>query len=185
MDFVRHCQDRYFDLGVEPTEEAHSPLPKCMGGTETVLLTRQDHAKHDVLQTECYQKGCFSGWYLNLLVGTDWEERAKAALKVTTTYAGKQTNTGKSAVERQLGIHDPKHSGLRKKWGQINGKLPASSLQKQTASKTAKGRRYINNGKFRCALKPGQELPPNWEFGRGPKISCITWCPPDEHPYVS
>ena len=101
VDFVRHCQDRYFDHGITPTEEAHSPLPKCMGGTDTVLLTRQDHAKHDVLQTECYGEGTLTPFYYKELVGTAWEQRAKEALSIRQSQSGKIG--GKKCLEKKLG----------------------------------------------------------------------------------
>lgn len=101
MDFVRHCQDRYFDHGIEPTEEAHSPTPKCLGGDKVVLLTRQDHAKHDVLQTECYGEGTLTPFYFKELVGTSWEQMAKEALSVRQSQSGKIG--GKACFDRKLG----------------------------------------------------------------------------------
>jgi len=54
----------------------------------------------------------------------------------------------------------------------------------RSLSKVATGRRYINNGKHRCTLRPGQELPPGWEWGQGSPRHTITRCPPNEHPYA-
>lgn len=53
----------------------------------------------------------------------------------------------------------------------------------ESLSKVAMGRRYINNGKYRCTLRPGQELPPGWEWGQGSPRHAISRCPPNEHPY--
>lgn len=140
IDFVRHCQDRYSDLGIAPTEQAHSPLPKCLGGNNVVLLTKRDHAIHDILQTECYQRGTFTGWYMSELRGTEWEDRAIRALKLTCSHAGSHTPMGRIAVEQQLGFLDPRYSGQVRDWKVKGGKTSASDLQKQIARENAKKR---------------------------------------------
>ena len=114
VNFVCLCQTRYAQDGVVPTEEAHSPIPLCLGGTETVLLTKHDHAIHDVLQTECYRHGTFTGWYLSELKNTEWEYRAQAALKMTCSRAGAHTPTGHIARDEQIGFFDPRFDDVRR-----------------------------------------------------------------------
>jgi hypothetical protein len=42
--------------------EAHYPTPKCLGGTETVLLLEEHHAVQGVLQSEEFNHPCIFGW---------------------------------------------------------------------------------------------------------------------------
>jgi hypothetical protein len=65
-------------------EIAHYPVPKCKGGTETILLLREHHAIQGVLQSEEFEHPCIGYWeqdylpegYLPLL------EKWRAVLKV-------------------------------------------------------------------------------------------------------
>ena len=105
VEFVSLCRDHYHFCGIEPTEAAHSPLPKCLGGTKIVLLTREDHARHDVLQTECYGEGTLTPFYYKELIGTAWEQRAKDALSVRQSQSGKVG--GQSCLENRRGRNNP------------------------------------------------------------------------------
>jgi hypothetical protein len=64
-------------------------------------------------------------------------------------------------------------------------KYQKTKQHRESLSKVAIGRRYINNGKYRCTLRPGQELPPGWEWGQGSPRNTISRCPPNEHPYAT
>ena len=153
VDFVRHCQNRYFDLGLEPTEEAHSPLPKCMGGTGVVLLTRQDHAKHDVLQTECYGEGTLTPWYFKELIGTSWEQRAEKALSVRQSQSGK--SGGKACFDRKLG-RNSKEAILKGIETQRNKRLgmydPNFHSAKNKSASGKKGCKVTNSQKWMCTV---------------------------------
>jgi len=46
----------------EHWEDAHYPLPECLGGIETVRLWSRDHAVHGVLQSEDLNQVCFHGY---------------------------------------------------------------------------------------------------------------------------
>lgn len=140
VEFVQTCHEQYAERGIVPTEEAHSPLPKSLGGINKVLLTRRDHAIHDLLQTECYQHGTFTGWYFNELKGTEWENRAKRALKLTCSRAGSRTPMGQISKNKQLGIHNPVYALVQRDWKVKGGKTPASETQKRIASENAKKR---------------------------------------------
>ena len=156
VDFVRHCQDRYFDHGITPTEKAHSPLPKCMGGTDIVLLTKGDHAKHDVLQTECYGEGTLTPFYFKELVGTSWEQRAKEALSVRQSQSGKIA--GKIAVESgQLASVSGKGNKSigGKIGGKVQGKRNVESGQLEsirTPESCSKGAKSTNSQRWMCTI---------------------------------
>lgn len=73
-DFVFECQMRYSEQGIIGDssylwEAAHHPKPKCLGGTETKDLLKEDHAIHGVLQSEVYQHPCIWGWEVDYLDG--------------------------------------------------------------------------------------------------------------------
>jgi hypothetical protein len=74
-EFVEICKQKYrwepLPVG-ERWEIAHHPLPRCLGGEETVELWSSDHHIHGVLQSiECNHK-CFFSTTLPYLVG-EWE----------------------------------------------------------------------------------------------------------------
>lgn len=149
LSFVQSCHQSYVEREIIPTEKAHSPVPKCLGGTKTVLLTSRDHAIHDVLQTECYEYGTFTGWYLSELEGTEWETRALKALKLTCSNAGTHTPMGQIAKEKQLGIHNPIYDSVQIEWKVKGGKTPASEKQKSIARQNAQKR---NSQVWECSV---------------------------------
>jgi len=67
--FVKWCEDYYFDNRLEPGnpchgdwESCHYPVPKCLGGSNTILLLKEHHAIQGVLQSEEYNYPCIWGW---------------------------------------------------------------------------------------------------------------------------
>jgi hypothetical protein len=52
----------------------HYPLPKRLGGTETILMLQEHHAVQGVLQSEEYQCPCTSGFYSKYVKGTPYED---------------------------------------------------------------------------------------------------------------
>ena len=75
-EWVEGCYTYYAENGYEPGnpedgdwEEAHYPMPRCLGGVDTVLLLKQHHAVQGVLQSEEYQHPCIWGWEANYLDG--------------------------------------------------------------------------------------------------------------------
>ena len=75
-EFVEGCLNYYREADLQPGnpedgnwDEAHYPVPKCKGGTETVLLLKEHHAVQGVLQSEEFQWRCFFDWEKNYLSG--------------------------------------------------------------------------------------------------------------------
>ncbi len=69
QEFVEGCLRYYVENFCEPGNpedgvwhECHYPVPKCLGGTSTVLLLEQHHAAQGVLQSEEFQHPCLWGW---------------------------------------------------------------------------------------------------------------------------
>jgi hypothetical protein len=78
--WVAGCYEYYRRMMYEPGnpedgtwEAAHWPIPNWAGGTQTILLLKQHHAVHGVLQSEEYGQPCIFGWEANYLNGWLYE----------------------------------------------------------------------------------------------------------------
>ena len=68
-EYVEGCLQWYREADLQPGNpedgewhECHYPVPKCLGGTGTVLLLKRHHAIQGVLQSEEYDHPCIYGW---------------------------------------------------------------------------------------------------------------------------
>lgn len=68
-EFVEGCLNYYAENFYEQGnpedgvwERAHYPIPKCLGGEETILLLREHHAIQGILQSEEVNHPCLYGW---------------------------------------------------------------------------------------------------------------------------
>ena len=75
-EFVEGCYNWYREADLQPGNpedgewnEAHYPVPKCKGGTETILLLKEHHAIQGVIQSEEMQHMCIWGWEKKYLSG--------------------------------------------------------------------------------------------------------------------
>ncbi len=105
-EWIEQCQIRYRYESLpegEHWEDAHYPLPECLGGTQTVKLWSRDHAVHGFLQSEDLDQVCFHGFrrktdralieahnpeYLELCDQWFIEAQRRAALKAQETHPG-------------------------------------------------------------------------------------------------
>jgi hypothetical protein len=102
-EWVFGCYQHYLENFIEPGnpedgvwEKAHWPVPACKGGSKTVLLLKEHHAVHNVLQAEEWNYPCLYGWeakYLSgelLILCKKWQgNKARLAVKrilETTTH---------------------------------------------------------------------------------------------------
>ena len=64
-DFVETCLSKYkwesLPFG-QQWEEAHFPLPECLGGTETIWLWSCDHSLQGLLQSDEFNHPCLHGY---------------------------------------------------------------------------------------------------------------------------
>lgn len=115
---VRDCHLEYAVSGIEvgdPLYEwdlAHHPAPKCLGGTETTLLLRKDHAVHGVMQSEVYQYPCIYGWEAEYLEGElydlckKWQtEKGIIAGRIGGRLGGKIAS--RKQIAEGIGIFNP------------------------------------------------------------------------------
>ena len=79
-EFVEGCYNWYREADLQPGnpedgdwDEAHYPVPKCKGGTETILLLKEHHAVQGVIQSEELQWRCIFGWEEKYLEGENLE----------------------------------------------------------------------------------------------------------------
>ena len=75
-EWVYSCYAYYLENYIEPGnpedgewQDCHWPVPKCKGGTKTILLLKEHHAVHGVLQSEEWQTPCIWGWEKAYLTG--------------------------------------------------------------------------------------------------------------------
>lgn len=101
QEFVEGCLAQYEEIYLQPGNpedgewhECHYPKPKCLGGTETILLLKEHHAVQGVLQSEEYQHPCIYGWEKVHLSGellerfTYWRsELSRMAVAVTNSIS--------------------------------------------------------------------------------------------------
>lgn len=109
QEFVEGClsyyAENYYQQGNPEDGQwdiCHYPVPKCKGGTETVLLLRQHHAIQGLLQSEEFEHPCIGFWeqkylpaeYLPLL------EKWRGVLRVLSIQ-GQWGNTTKEERRRK------------------------------------------------------------------------------------
>jgi hypothetical protein len=103
-------------------EWAHYPLPKCLGGTDMVLLWSCDHSAQGLMQSEEYDHPCLHGvrYDSDLLNLLEYYPEYVGLLDKWTTIrsqrAGQKSMTprraselGQKSRDMGVGIQDPKH----------------------------------------------------------------------------
>jgi hypothetical protein len=111
-EFVEGCLQYYSEFGIvagDPEEgiweDAHYPIPECLGGTETILLLSEHHYIQGIYQSLEFNKVCF--WigntkkFLRDNFCTAWFELSEAYEKVVSRYT----------KERLRLLHIPDESG--------------------------------------------------------------------------
>lgn len=139
-EFVQSCQTKYrwksLPIG-ERWEVAHHPLPRCLGGKETVLLWSSDHHIHGVLQSiECDHK-CFFSTSKQFLTG-EWEWLLPYFNHFNTFHI---TPAVRAKAARKM--HAKTTSEQRSKAGKIGG--PIGGRYARTEETLTKLRNYANS----------------------------------------
>jgi hypothetical protein len=144
-EWVYGCYQHYLENHIEPGnpedgvwEKAHWPVPKCKGGSKTILLLKQHHAVHGVLQCEEWQYPCLYGWEADYLEG-----------ELLTLCKKWQAAKGYALYEATLGKLTPEEISVRAKniWAQ---KTPEE--RKEHAQKSARNTDQKKKGE---AVKKG------------------------------
>ena len=165
-EWVYGCYQYYLENHIEPGnpedgvwEKAHWPVPKCKGGSKTILLLKQHHAVQGVLQSEEWQTCCVAGWEKHYLEGDYLEMWQK-----WKTWGGKKWGgiSGKITAELGIGCHDPTYLGVGGKiGGKIGGKKTAE-LGIGLHDPEVRKRASRNGGKRASELKKGIHSP-EWD----------------------
>jgi hypothetical protein len=114
-------------------EACHYPVPKCLGGMETVLLLKEHHAVQGVLQSEEYQRRCIRSWELAYLEGEllalarKWISKGGSAA-VSAGWAG-LTPEERSARARR---------SVSKGWAKMTPEERAARMSRYTSTGWAK-----------------------------------------------
>jgi len=108
QEWVEGCYAYYAENGYEPGnpedgiwEDAHYPVPKCKGGSETIKLLKQHHAVQGVLQSEEYQWPCIWGWEADYLEGEMLELCKKWITGEGRSLTCKLAHSRKTSEERR------------------------------------------------------------------------------------
>jgi hypothetical protein len=123
--FVEQCLIKYrwepLPKG-QTWEWAHYPLPKCLGGTDVILLWSCDHSAQGLMQSEEYDHPCLHGVrydsdflnlseyypeYVGLLDKWSIIRNQRAGQKSMTP--GRASEMGKKSRDMGVGLQDPKH----------------------------------------------------------------------------
>jgi hypothetical protein len=138
-EWVKLCQLKYQTESLpegEHWEDAHYPLPDCLGGTETVKLWSRDHAVHGVLQSLDLNHPCVHG--------ANQKSDTELILKYYPEYADmceevhKKQKTLGGKVQGQRNVESGHIRSVGKTYGRVaaeNGQLDRI----RTPESTAKG----------------------------------------------
>jgi hypothetical protein len=198
QQFIDECLEKYKCVSLpisEHWEDAHYPIPNCLGGTETIRLWSRDHAAHGVIQSEEFDHPCLHSyrWHLDRsLIELYYPElltlldKWQSSLVKTCGLSGLETQR-----ELNLGFFNPDfHADLeiKSKAGKIGGKVTAEKDGAQTlidwvkdphnekkrkeicslggkASKGSTGLRKITNGTKNKMIPADVEVPIGWRYG--------------------
>lgn len=181
--FVKKCFNKY-ETELLPSnewwEDAHHPLPACLGGEVTIRLWRSDHVIHGLLQSEHYDHPCLFGDGEEFVQGEykallkKWRKRlsqhAREKLPVEALRKGylgmKKSMTEEDELKRRekaketILRNNPNHFSEMAKKARENESPEKKSARGSSISEEAraKGRAKTNSRKFRC-LQTGRIMP--------------------------
>jgi hypothetical protein len=132
--YVRDCLAYYTEAGLEPGNPAHGewhechyPEPKCLGGTDTIMLLKEHHAHQGTLQSEEYNHPCIWGWEGEYLSGEILEMWQKWMTKKLESGLDKMSQSergqrgGRGNVEKNRGWYNPAVIERRKRATRVAG----------------------------------------------------------------
>lgn len=181
--FVTECLQKY---EVKPLpdgewwEEAHHPVPACLGGQETVRLWRSDHVIHGLLQSEQFDHPCLFGDGEEFvpneykILFQKWRKKlaqhGQRGLShgdlVKGYHAMEQSMTSETEKLRRQRATETLLSQRPNHYSDIAKKARSTETPEQRSARghaipeeaKARGRAKINSRKFRC-LVTGKVMP--------------------------
>jgi hypothetical protein len=134
-EWVAGCQQYYRDNDLTPGNPddgvwhgCHYPRPRCLGGTEEILLLEEHHAVQGVLQSEEYQVGCIHGWEKKHLSGDLLELYLKWRSAASTRSC--QIRWGRTSPEErsEWGVFLNNSKSPESRWGAGNKRMKNKTL---------------------------------------------------------
>ena len=141
--FVADCLAKYWfsDMPSDQNwEEAHFPLPECLGGENTVMLWSADHTVQGLLQSVEFDHQCFHGKANKKDLGnleTHYPEYLELFKQLKSQFSGRRSKKG-AATNKANGTgayHDPKiQSANRKKCAKLKIGIHGQSADQLTVN---------------------------------------------------
>ena len=112
-EFVDRCYALYEAKGITPGdtrwgrwENAHFPIPECMGGEETVPLLHNHHQMQGIYQSEEMGRCCFLALHTKKFLLNNWcNDWFELFDLYEKWFLDHQSKAGKALRDRGLGIH--------------------------------------------------------------------------------
>ncbi len=89
-------------------ENAHAPMPECLGGEETTPLLHEHHIIHDLLQSEEFRQRCFYTKATQVVLRSNWFRKLPWDLQSDCweSYREWSGEVGRRTKQLGIGIHD-------------------------------------------------------------------------------
>ena len=201
-EFVLGCQKCYAENYYEPGNpedgewhDCHYPVPKCLGGTETVKLLKEHHAVQGVLQSEEFNVCCIWSWekqyltgeYLDLCLKWLSAKGRSSMVKVNERYTSEERTemakrrwdkfTPEERSERGRNANNQRKPENRVKSAQLAGRASvdnrtpeqrSDAIKRGWKSRRSNGKRAATDGKINIQVNTGlgEALPDGFRWGR-------------------
>jgi hypothetical protein len=137
-EWVYGCYQHYLENQIEPGnpedgvwEEAHWPVPACKGGSKTVLLLKEHHAVHNVLQSEEWNHPCVFSWEGSYLEGK--------LLSLFKKWLSEKGRRSAEVVNNRL-TPEERSERAKRRWDGVSPEKRTERARKANASRTKEGR---------------------------------------------
>jgi hypothetical protein len=155
--WVYGCYAYYLENYIEPGnpedgvwEAAHWPVPKCLGGTKTILLLKEHHAVQGVLQSEEWQHPCIFGWEKNYLNGNMlalyYKWKAKAGFNSYTSADRRvlALNREKAQTPEQRSERQTRAAETRRRNGRYGFRTPETRAEMVAKTRSSAREMHAN-----------------------------------------
>jgi len=161
-EWVAGCLAYYAEAGMDPEpgwQEAHYPIPKCLGGTETVWLTWEHHQVQGLLQSEEYGRSCFYSGEVKVFLNNNLERRDLWDLYWKWSGENGRKNGRKTGGENVKKMHEhpntrvPQRENGRKTGRDTVKKMHEHPNTKRTQRENGrKSSKLVNSQRWQCLV---------------------------------
>jgi hypothetical protein len=171
-EYVEGCLQWYREADLQPGNpedgewhECHYPVPKCLGGTETILLLKEHHAVQGVLQSEEYQHPCIWGWEAEFLreellnVHKKWMRKKLNLGLNKVNQAERGSSGGQTIRNKRLGIFNPENTNrIREAQRQSGNRMHQEKIGFHGLSEEEKRENCIKGGQAAAKVQQEQKI---------------------------